>query len=387
MQLIPVNDEKGAEAFLTIAADLYKNCKNWIRPLDKDINEVFDPEKNKFFRHGECGRWLLCDDKGKYIGRIAAFIHKKYRNKGDTQLTGGIGFFECINDQKAANFMFDHCKRWLQQRGMEAMDGPINFGERNKWWGLLVDGFHEPLYCMNYNPPYYRQLFENYGFRIFFNQICFALKVNINLQKKFYERHARIAENPDYSAQHFDKKRLEKFATDFSVVYNKAWKAHDGGKSLEPRQAVKIFEQMKPVIDENLIWFIYYQNEPIGCWLNLPDLNQYFKFMNGKLNLWNKLKFLWYKRKGTCRRFIGLVFGIIPEFQGTGADTYMIVECGIAIQKQQKYEDFEMQWIGDFNPKMINIAESLGTYRSRHLITYRYLFDRTKPFKRHPILN
>jgi hypothetical protein len=45
-----------------------------------------------------------------------------------------------------------------------------------------------------------------------------------------------------------------------------------------------------------------------------------------------------------------------------------------------------MQWIGEFNPKMMNIAASLGTYKSRRLITYRYLFDRTKEFKRHPVL-
>ncbi len=50
------------------------------------------------------------------------------------------------------------------------------------------------------------------------------------------------------------------------------------------------------------------------------------------------------------------------------------------------YEDYEMQWIGEFNPKMINVSEALGTYRSRILTTYRYLFDRTKEFKRHPIL-
>jgi hypothetical protein len=46
-----------------------------------------------------------------------------------------------------------------------------------------------------------------------------------------------------------------------------------------------------------------------------------------------------------------------------------------------------MQWIGEFNPKMINVAESLGTHRSRKLITYRYQFDRTKEFHMHPILN
>jgi len=65
----------------------------------------------------------------------------------------------------------------------------------------------------------------------------------------------------------------------------------------------------------------------------------------------------------------------------------MIMEGAKIIQGQHLYDDFEMQWIGEFNPKMINVAESLGTYRSRLLTTYRYLFDRTKEFKRHPILH
>ena len=49
-----------------------------------------------------------------------------------------MGFFECINDESVAFAMFDKCKAWLQERGMEAMDGPINFGERDRWWGLVV---------------------------------------------------------------------------------------------------------------------------------------------------------------------------------------------------------------------------------------------------------
>ncbi len=94
---------------------------------------------------------------------------------------GGIGFFDCINDQAAADMLFDVAKHWLLQKGMEAMDGPINFGERDRWWGLVVEGFEPPpLYCMNFNPPYYQHLFENYGFRNYFNQICFGMKANRN---------------------------------------------------------------------------------------------------------------------------------------------------------------------------------------------------------------
>ena len=384
MQMHEVKTFIDKKAFLQVAVDLYKNDPNWIRPLDKDIEEVFDPEKNKFIkRGGEYARWLLKDDNNKTVGRIAAFVNKQYKNE---QPTGGVGFFECINDQAAANFMFDHCRQWLQQRGMEAMDGPINFGERDKWWGLVIEGFYSPLYGMNYNPPYYVPLFEQYGFKTYFNQICFAMKVKQRLDDKFYQRHANIAQDPNYRAVKIKKSEIEKFAKDFTYIYNKAWAGHGGGKSLEEKTVQKMFKTMKPVMDEYITWFVYYKDEPIAMWVNLPDLNQYFKYMNGAFGLLEKLKFVLLQKFGKCNRFVGLVFGIIPEFQGKGVDAYMIMEGANVIQAMNLYEDYEMLWIGDFNPKMINIAESLGTYVSRRLSTYRYLFDREKEFKRHPML-
>lgn len=386
MELIKVENKQTARQFIEVHVGLNKSNPQWVRPLDKDINAIFDPEKNKTFRHGECVRWLLRNDQGEWIGRIAAFVNRKYRNKGDEQPTGGIGFFDCINDPAAANLLFDTAKQWLQERGMEAMDGPINFGERDRWWGLLVEGFHEPLYCMNYNPPYYQQLFEQYGFQPFFHQICFGRTVQNRLHDRFYKWHARLVKDPLYSARHIRKNELEKFAEDFTIIYNKAWAGHAGGKEMSKAQALRLFEQMKPVMDEKIVWFIYHNNEPIGCWMNLPELNQFFKHMNGKLGLWQKLLLLWLKYTGRCRKFTGIVFGVVPEFQGKGADAYMIVEGGKMIQDQQLYDNYEMQWIGDWNPKMINIAENLGTYRSRKLTTYRYLFDRTKEFKRHPFV-
>jgi hypothetical protein len=383
MQMHEVATEAEKKAFLDLPKEIYKGNPNWIQPLDKDVEEVFDPAKNKFFKRGECTRWLLKDDAGKTIGRVATFVNKQYKEE---QPTGGIGFFECINDQKAANFIFDHCKQWLRQRGMDAMDGPINFGERDKWWGLVVEGYQEPLYGMNYNPTYYKELFENYGFQTYYNQVCFGLHVKDRLDNKFYERHATLSKDPDYKCVHIKKNQIEKFAKDFTYVYNKAWAGHGGGKSLEERTVQKMFKTMKPVMDESLSWFAYYKDEPIGIWINLPDLNQFFKHLHGKFGLLQKLKFLWLQRFGKCSRFVGLVFGVIPEFQGKGVDALMIISGAHVIQPMAKYEEYEMMWIGDFNPKMINIAENLGTYRSRILSTYRYLFDRSKEFKRHKML-
>jgi hypothetical protein len=387
MQLIPVSDKKLAKDFLQVPLIIYKNDPHFIRPLDKDINDVFDPKKNKAFRFGECNRWLLKDEDENLIGRIAAFVNKRYKNKGDDQKTGGIGFFECINNQEAADMLFDVAKSWLMQRGMEAMDGPINFGERDRWWGLVVEGFKPPIYLMNYNPPYYQALFENYGFKNFFNQICWYLLVHTQLNEKFIEMNEKYSADPDFKAAHIKKSHLGKFASDFCTVYNKAWASHEGNKQLKKEVALKMFQSMKPVMDEKLVWFVYFKNEPIAFWVNLPELNQIFKHFNGRFGLIEKLRFLWLKKRGMNDKFTGIVFGVVPEFHGKGIDYFMIMQGAKVIQSQTNYDELELQWQGDFNPKILNISKNIGAKRSRLLTTYRYLFDRTKEFKRHPILN
>jgi hypothetical protein len=382
MNIVEVTSPWHKKDFLLFPLSIYKNEPNWIRPLDKDIEAVFDPKQNKFFRHGQCSRFLLYDGE-KVIGRIAVFINDKTVKK-ETQPTGGIGFFECTDSKSAAHKLFEHCKQWLQQRGMEAMDGPINFGERDSWWGLIVEGFHSPQYKMNYNPPYYKELFESYGFREYYQQWCYSLRIADRVNEKFYRRREEIS--ADYRADFIRKNHLSKYADDFCIVYNKAWAKHGGGKELERKQVRQFFKKMKPVMDGEAIWFAYYKDEPVGMWINLPDLNQYFKKFNGRLGFIEKLRLLVMLKRKLSRKLIGLVFGIVPEHQGKGVDALMIVEGQKRFTEKNLYDEFEMQWIGDFNPKMVSIAENLGTKRSRVLVTYRYLFDRNKEFKRHPIL-
>ena len=384
MEIREVRTAQEKEAFLLLPVDLYRDDPNWRRPLDKDIREVFDPGQNKFFRHGKAIRWILYQGT-TVIGRIAAFVNER-TSKKEKQPTGGVGFFECINDPAAATLLFDTAKEWLQAQGMEAMDGPINFGERDSWWGLIVDGFTPPPYKMNYNKPYYQELFEGYGFQCFFNQLCFGLDPQARVQQKFYDRHDAIARTPGYRAAYLKKNNLAKYAEDFRIVYNKAWAKHGGGKELESRQVQQLFKKLKPVMDEKIIWFVYYNDEPVAMWLNLPDINQLFAKFNGRFGLMEKLRFIWMLRRRKIKRFIGLVFGIVPEHQGKGVDSFMIVEGANLIQKEKLYFEYEMQWIGDFNPKMIAIAEGIAGTVTRTLRTYRYLFDRSKPFERHPML-
>ncbi len=383
LKIIPVKQTQHKKEFLEFPVRLFKKEPFYIRPLDKDIEEVFDAEKNKFFQNGQCKRFIFQDQKNETVGKVAVFIHTKYEQE---QPTGGIGFFDCINDQQTANFIFDFCKNWLQERGMEAMDGPINFGERDKFWGLLIDGFHEPLYGMNYHPPYYKDLFENYGFKIYFNQLCFGRKVHDPVSRVFTVMHKKYASNPAISAKRLTKNKLKKFAKDFTEIYNKAWAEHGEGKQMDEAKTYKMFKEMKPIINEHISWFVYENEKPIAMWINIPDVNQWFKYLNGELGWLEKLKFMFLKIFKKNSKMVGLVFGVVPEWQKKGIEGYMIWEGTQHLRKHTDFIETELQWIGDFNPKMMKIAQHLETEITRTLATYRFLFNREKKFKRHSVL-
>lgn len=386
MKIIEVANATAAKEFIQVNVLMNKHNPNYIRTLDNEVNDIFNPEKNKLFKYGNIKRWILKDDAGKLIGRIAAFTNSKYINKGTEFATGGVGYFDCIDDQAAANLLLDSAKKYLQEQGMEAMDGPINFGDRDKNWGLMVEGFDkEPVYGMSFNPDYYQKLLENYGFKNYYNQYFYAMNVDDELPARFPERHAKFKSKPDYQARHCDIKNLEKYANDFATVYNAAWAQHGEAKEITKEQVLKLFNTMRPIMDERMLWFAYYKEEPIAMFINIPDINQYFKHFNGKMGLLQKLHLLWMKKTGQCKKLTGLAFGVVPKYQALGIDSFMIYECALLIQGKGWYESYEMGWAGDWNPKMINIYKSLGGKQSRRMVTYRYIFDENKyPFERHP---
>jgi hypothetical protein len=389
MKIVEVRSPQQIHEFLMLPVRLYKNEPHWIRPLDKDIESVFDPEKNKAFRHGECVRWILINDKNETIGRVAAFVNNKTVKKGNDQPTGGIGLFECINSQQAAFVLFDTCKTWLQAKGMEAMDGPINFGNRDRWWGLLIEGFdREPNYQCNYNFSYYKDFFEAYGFQVYFFQFTFYRKVKDPLHPRLEEKAAIAAKDPDYEFRHLKKSELNKLAEYLMTVYNNAWANRAENPELSLAQSQLIVKQMKPIMDEKLLYFGFYKGEPVSFFLSLPEINQIFKYVNGKLDLIGKLKFVWHTLRKTNRKAFGILFGVVPKHQGKGLDGAMVIAARDVLQvKYNRYDEYEMNWIGDFNPKMINVVEQVGAIICKRHATYRKLFDSSKPFKRHPILH
>lgn len=381
MNIIEVNSKKDKKDFIQIACLIYKNEKNWIRPLDKDINSVFDPKTNKAFRKGDVKRWIL-KNNNETIGRIAAFYSSK--NDKEKLRVGGCGFFECIDDKEAAKMLFDTAKNWLEKNGYNSMDGPINFGERDKWWGCLVEGFDiDPNYLQNYSKAYYQKLFENYGFQLLFRQLTFLKKVRTPLSEKLSLKAERALRDPNYNFKTLEKRNIQKYIRDFTKIYNDAWSKYPGVSKLELSQAKLLFAQLKPILDEKILWFAYHNNDPVGFFISIPEMNQIFKHVNGKLDLFGKLKTFYHlKIKKSCKKMVGLVFGIVPKHQGKGVDGALIMASRETIQEKLAYEDLELNWIPDFNKSMIRVAEQVQVKLGKIHHTYRYNFDRSIPIER-----
>lgn len=386
MKLIKVSSEAHKKMFLNCVERIYRDNAYYIRPLDKDVERIFNRKKNKAFRHGDAERWILLNDRKECIGRVAAFVNDKHSSQFPG--VGGMGFFECIEDKNAAFKLIDTAKEWLEEHGMEAMDGSINFGERDEFWGITIKNFEQaPYYKQSYTLPYYKDYFEEYGFQIFFKQLVYHRKVNDKLQDKFEERAQRLMRDPDFTVRTIEKNKLDKYTEDFRQIYNAAWGKRDGKsfKGMSAAQAKSIMATIKPILDERLMYYAYYKDEPIAFYISLPEVNQLFKLFNGKFGWLEKLRFIILLKLGRIKTCFGTAFGVDPKFQGKGVEGLLFKVCSETLMDSQ-YDDVIITWLGDFNVKMIHIIESLGAKPIQELATYRYLFDRSKPFERHPMV-
>jgi GNAT superfamily N-acetyltransferase len=379
-----VTNERQANEFLLTPVKLYGRDRNFVRPLDDDIRKVFDPARNPYFTHGECARWLLRDERGALAGRVAAFIDENLC-RADEYAVGGMGFFECVDDREAAFALFDRCREWLQERGMEAMEGPENFGERNDWWGLLVEGFEPANYGMPYNPPYYRELFEAYGFRDYFQQYTYLTRLlKENLSKIVVWKSERLLKNGAYKLCAFRDISSRRAKEAFLEVYNNAWLADlHGVGEMDMAQVEILFKNLRPVIDPELIYFAFHEERPIGFFIMIPELNYILRHLNGKTSGWNALKFLYYRHVNRGDVALGLIFGVVSEFQGRGVEAAMIkFFCDRVVERGSHYKWLQMSWVGDFNKAQMHLMEYIGGVKCKTHVTYRKLFRDDIVFRR-----
>ncbi|MDA3911909.1 MAG: GNAT family N-acetyltransferase [Bacteroidales bacterium] len=381
--LVEVKDKAEKKQFFNCARIIYADDPHWVCPLDIEIESIFDPKHNSAFNHGDARRWIVVDSDKQAVGRIGAFYHREKALKSKPY-AGGVGFFESIDNQKVADMLFDTARDWLKSEGMEAMDGPVNFGENFVYWGLLIEGYTHQAYGMQYHKPYYKTLFETYGFENYFNQFSY----HVDLTKPFNERQEKFAKflmrKGNFTFEHLKLSQKDRFIDEVTDIFNAVWSDfHEDYTPLDRSEIAQILDDAKDIINEEFIWFAYDDGKPIGMVITFPDVNQVIKPFNGKLNLINKIRFVQRrKNRKVLTRARQLISGMIPEYQRSGIIAPLFLKMAKSL-KEHGIKELEMSWVGEYNHTVNKIYKQMdNAEKAKTHATFRYLFDRDAEFVR-----
>ncbi|WP_116127270.1 hypothetical protein [Lewinella sp. IMCC34183] len=351
---------------------VYAGNPQYVYPLRSDIEGILS-EKNGAYTGDNLRRWVVTDGT-RPVGRVAAFVDEE-RNRQLDLPAGGIGFFESIPDGAVADLLFAAAEDWLRERGMQAVDGPINFGERDKFWGLLVRGWYRPIYQETYNPPYYQAFFENRGYVP--HEQCLTMRgvVAEFPGERLGKLAARVRERYGLYTEQIQANDLRRGADDFAEAYNAAFNHWPYFKPLTGDDIYPTFQQMKPIMDSHLTCIAYNkEGRPIGLAGLIPDINCFLGGVNGKLNWLGLPKFLYrlkfQKQPRNCK---GIAFGIAQDYQRQGVYPLMVDAMFQSGDRHtsRTYRYVDMATIRGHNKLMVDTCRQMNTDIHRVHVAYR----------------
>jgi hypothetical protein len=366
-----VTNETDKIKFIKFPWKIHKGNPNWVPPMIFDVRNTLNTKKNPLYQHSKLELWLAYRGN-EIVGRIAAIVNDNH-NKFHNDKVGFWGYFECINDKEVSRALFDVAKDFLLENGMDTMRGPIN-PSTNDEIGLLINAFDKPaVMLMTYNPEYYISLVEDYGNEKVKDLYAYEVRASIIQDEKKMGKLERVSQIVlKRENLNIRKINLQDFDNEVSIIeeiYNQAWVKNWGFVPMTDDEFRYLAKNLKAVVDRDFIYIAEFNGKPVAFSLALPDYNQVFIKMNGKLFPFGVFKLLAGRKKITGIRLITL--GIIPEYQKKGTEAVFILNTikeGIA----KGFNRAEISWILEDNAPMVATAENLGADRYK---TYR-IYDK-----------
>ncbi|MBS1958020.1 MAG: hypothetical protein JST80_00975 [Bdellovibrionales bacterium] len=368
IEIREVSGKKGTDEFIDVMWRLYdqKTYPQWVPPLRMSVYESLDTVKNPFYKRATIAMWIAYRG-GKPVGRIAACENRGH-NEFHNDKTGFYGFFESIDDQTVANALFDTAKKWLKDRGLDKMQGPMN-PSTNHECGLLVRGQSQhPTIMTTWNPKFYEQLHDNYGLTKAKDLVAYivAREKNSELPIKVQEYVKRLrAENSRVKFRDFDLKHFQREVDQTFEIYNSAWEKNWGFFPMTKEEYQFAAKDMKMVLDPKMAFVAEVDGKPAGFMLALPDFNHVFKRIpTGRLFPTGLIKllvgrYLLLKSQKIQKAVRILTLGVKPEFRGGGIFALFTFE---SFERAHKYGYVagEASWILEDNEAMNKPWRDLG---------------------------
>ncbi len=359
IEIIAVEGESALKEFIELPWKIYAAYPKWVPPLKKEVRRLLDPSRHPFWEFSE--RILFLARRGtETVGRIAGIIDRHY-NQIHNEKMGIWGFFECADDPEAAAALFSSVETWVRQKGMTFLRGPLNPSMNNES-GLLIEGFdYPPVVGMTYNPSYYLGLIESCGFTKEKDLLAFQIDGEYRLPDWMESLAERTARKKGVRIRHVDPKNMDAEFALIREIYNDSWSGNWGFVPLTDNEMRDIQKSVKPFADPDLVFFIYYDDEPAAVCVIFPDVNPLLKRLNGRIGLMGLFKALIYRREIKGLRL--LMFGIKEKYRQLGLPMlafHHIYEIG---REQKHYQELEMGWTLEDNESINSLIEEAGAKR------------------------
>ena len=355
VRIEPVENRAQLRRFVTLPWSLYGDDPRWVPPLVGETTKGFDPRHNPFFAHGEMALFLARRD-GRLVGRIAAIRNRAHESFHDEPV-GFFGFFECADDDAAAEALLREAARFARERGLERLRGPVN-PTTNDELGTLVDGFDTPPMILTpHARPYYDRLLRGCGLEKAKDLVAYVME-DAGMPERL-ERGGAIAQrrNPGVAVRTIDMRRFGAELDRVRDVYNRSWERNWGFVPMTEAEVAHMARQLKPVVDPALVVFAERDGVPVGFALGMPDVHQALRRLNGRLLPIGWLKLIWHLRRVSQIRVMAL--GLVPDARGTGIDV-MLYRQLYRNAVARGYQRGEFSWILEDNTAMRKPLETIG---------------------------
>jgi hypothetical protein len=351
IEKVDTGNKSQVKRFVQLPHKLYKDCPQWVPPLDIDAYAQLNPKKHPFYEHSVVEFFLAVRD-GRDVGRIAAIENKPFNQYHGTK-EADFYFFECENDPEASKALFDTVFKWTKERGLNRVIGPKGMGPLDGY-GVLVFGFEhrQTMSMLNYNFPYYQDLVEAEGFEKEVDFVSCYLPAD---QFKIPDRVERIAlralEKGGLQVKRFkNKKELLEWAPRIGVAYNKAFIHNWEYFPFTPREIQFVVDNIMTVADHRLIKIIVHGDEVVGFLFAFHDVSAALQRARGKLLPFGLPDLLFEMRRTNTVSVNGI--GILPEFQGHGGNAILYYEMGQTLLTFKQFTHVEMTQVAETTEQM-----------------------------------
>lgn len=342
--------------FIDFLYSHYEGDEHFIPPLRMDQKKLINTKKNPYFENAEMALFIA-ECNGEIAGRISAVVDHRYNNEHGTK-TGHFGFFECIDDQQAADLLFRVALDWLRDKGMKDVLGPASPGMMDMI-GFLVEGFDkDPYIMMPYSKPYYEKLVLNAGFEPSMDLLAFLVEEkDVDMDRVNRATDIVYKRNPSLKIRPVNLKKIDEEIEIVRYIYNLAWKDNWGFIPLTKKELKGLAAEFKLILDTDFAHVAEMDGKPVAFSIALLDYNQLFKTMNGKLFPFGFLKILFQKKK--IKQIRTMLMGVLPEYRGRGIDA-LLHQKSIQNGPARDIRTSEISWILGNNKDMIRVAERIG---------------------------